>query len=117
MKSLILVSLLFALGGVPAFADTATFKTGVGKIFTSDEDFGGCMFGVSPGPADAGLDCKNAFISLDCDGLYGSKGVAAQKYSAVQLAYVTDQNVNVKADDSIKHNGYCVGVRIDNIKY
>ena len=37
MKSLILVSLLFALGGVPAFADTATFKTGVGKIFTSDE--------------------------------------------------------------------------------
>lgn len=100
-----------------ALADSASFKTGISKIFTDDVNFGGCMVGVSPGPADSGLDCKNAFVTLDCKGDYGPKDAAARKLAAAQLAFVTGQNVIFFVDDTRKHNGYCLATRVDNVDY
>lgn len=97
-----------------ALAATDNWNATVDRILTDSENFGQCMAVTVPSAAERGLDCEAYWVTFSCDGTFNSKSVGTTKYSAAQLAYVTGGRINVTADDTKKHNGYCFAQRIDN---
>jgi hypothetical protein len=114
MKRLI-AALVLASCAMPSLADIAWVNNAnIKKILIEDNKYGGCMVLLDKSVADTGLACPTAWVSLDCDGLFGSKLSAQRKFDSAQMAFALDKNVSLQVDDSKKFNeNYCVAVRID----
>lgn len=115
MLSGIILSMTFSVAASSATEGRQVTITGV---LTDDNSYGGCMAKLSSNPDTWGaLNCPGpgGYVTLDCDGAFGSKSQAQTKLAAVQLALVTGKYVYVIADDTKKHNSYCLATRVDNL--
>jgi hypothetical protein len=114
MKRLI-AALVLASCTMPSLADIAWVNnTNIQKTLIQEGSFGGCMILLDKSVADVGLACPTPWVSLDCDGLFGSKLSAQRAFDSAQMAFALDKNVSLRVDDSKKFNEtYCVAVRID----
>ena len=117
-KVIIAILFLYAQVGTAAVGN---FNAKVERILTDDVLFGGCMALLSTSGSNAtsgAINCPQRWVALDCDNSVltnGSKAKAARKYSAAQLALVTDSWVTVYLTDTPKaSSNYCVAIRIDN---
>ena len=111
----IMCAVIMATAANLSFAASAKYDAYVDRIITDDVYYAGCMAKLIPGPETKGLNCAAFFATIDCSGELGSsKSLAAQKYSAAQLALVTGAKVKVVVVDTKKANGYCYLQRIDN---
>jgi len=97
------------VSGVAIGAQEA-FNTSVESMLVSEAN-GECIFKPDPNgqlPSDVGLNCANAWLSLDCGGLHGSKSLGNTKFGMIQLAYVTNTPIRVMVDDLKVAGAYCV---------
>jgi hypothetical protein len=117
MKRLI-AALVLASCAMPTLADIASINDAtIQRTLTEEGSFGGCMIWLDKSIKDAGLNCPAAnWVSLDCDGAYASKAAAQSMLDSAQLAFALNKKVFLKVDDSKKHNGFCVAVRLDVMK-
>jgi hypothetical protein len=116
MKRLI-AALVLASCAMPSLADKAWVnKATIKRTLIQDGIFGGCMIQLDNDIADVGLVCPSNWVSLDCDGVYGSTLSAQRAFDSAQMAFVLNKSVLVQVDDSKKHNNFCVAVRIDVLK-
>jgi hypothetical protein len=108
-------ALLLASCAMPALANVAwVHNTTIQRTLIQEGSFGGCMIQLDKSIADAGLSCPAAnWVSLDCDGIFGSVAGAQRVFDTAQMAFALDRKVSVKVDDSRTHNDYCIVVRID----
>jgi hypothetical protein len=111
-------ALVLASCAMPTLADIAFMRNvTIEQTMVVEGLFGSCMVMLDKSIVDAGLDCPaNSWVSLDCDGVYFSKATAQRLLDTAQMAFVLDKKVNIKVDDSKKHNAFCVAVRIDVMK-
>ena len=113
MKKLTLSLALLALSN-HAYSDTAWITNAtVIQVLNQSNTYGECMLYIDKTIADSGLDCPSRWVALSCDGTYNNRDVAARMYDAGMMAIALDKKVNVRVDDAIKHNGYCVVKRMD----
>lgn len=113
---------VFASSG---FAATEVVSgTRITRILTDDNNYGGCMAGVSADLAAEGLPgCKPGYVSFNCMGAEeaNTKSEGKAKFDAATLAGVTGARVTLVVTDAVKFNtdnnglGYCLAQRIDNI--
>lgn len=106
---------VFALAGAvqQASAATAWITATVSSLLVTEESaFGACL--IRPGGADlSSLDCPTQWVTVDCAGtLGGSKGEAARKWDALNLAAVMKVKARMRVDDSQKINGWCFVDRV-----
>ena len=97
-----------------ALGASANLVTNVIAIVQDDNNFGGCMANISPGPETVLGGCGNYYITFSCDGTFNTKSQANAKLNAAQLAYAAAKKVYVTIDDTKLHNGYCFASRVDN---
>tara|TARA_E500000178_G_C16694287_1_gene605160 strand:+ start:269 stop:658 length:390 start_codon:yes stop_codon:yes gene_type:complete len=78
------------------------------------DNYGGCMIKLkSAGPnfqTPRALlpSCPtNNFLTFSCSGVYATKADARLLLQNAQMAFALDKKVQIKVDDSKKHNGYC----------
>jgi hypothetical protein len=109
------MALVLASCAMPALANIAWVPNAtITRTLIQDGSFGGCMIQLDQNIADAGLNCPAAnWVSLDCDGAFGSIGGSQRIFDSAQMAFALEKKVSVRVDDSKKHNGYCVAVRFD----
>ena len=121
MKFKALVGACLVFWGFNALAAQATVAgTSVGTIIvTAEKDgqgnatFGGCMLNLNQSIAAAtGLSCAGNWVSLSCSGDFNSRSEASQLLNIAQMAKALEKNIDVRVDDTEKHNGYCVAKRI-----
>lgn len=116
MKKLTIIVLL-AVFSLPTFAAKAWVRDAkIERTLIEDGVFGDCMIALDKTIASAGLDCPSKFVSLSCDGTYVAKISAQRMFDAALMAFALDKPVNVRIDDGLKHNGYCVAYRLDVFK-
>ena len=115
------LTLVFGTSAGAAPPDFDVWNTTISKVLLDSSDFGGCMALLGEGPASRGLTCTengrpaSNYVSMDCDGNYGTKSAAANLLSAAQLALVTGTVVTVRVSALKLYNDkYCVVERIDN---
>lgn len=108
------LALLLVSATLPSMAGTAGLTGKVTRILLDDQNYGGCMAFMNPGPQSLTLNCGNDWVSFDCTGDFHSKSIANQMFSAAQLAYITDSDFRVKLNDAELHNGFCVAYVADN---
>lgn len=120
LNSLLIFTIAFAVS-LSGHSATRPFNAKVERILTDDVLYGGCMalLSVSGTSATSGeIDCPQRWVAMDCEATElanSTKAKGARKYSAAQLALVTDTWVTVYATDTPKAgNNYCIAVRIDN---
>lgn len=106
--------ILLALGSGPTLAGSKYYSASITQVFVDDARFGGCMAKVSPSPKVYLDGCKDNYVTFSCDGTHNSKSAGNTKYSAAQLALVTNTKVNIDVIDGKKISGYCFVRRIDN---
>ena len=111
--NLLLSLSVFITSSVYAAEGDLTAK--VVKLLVDDTDFSECMAFLSAPISGSGTSCPGSWVAVGCDGRFGSKSNAAQRLSALQLAYVTGRNVRVFVDDTKKANGSCYATRVDNL--
>jgi hypothetical protein len=110
-------TLILVTCSMPTLANTASVKGAtIIQTLVQDDAFGGCMIALDKQIADAGLNCPRNWISLSCDGTYGSVVSAQRMLDSAQMAFALNKKVNLKVDDTKKHNSYCVAYRIDVLK-
>ena len=49
----------------------------------------------------------NNFLTFSCSGVYATKADARLLLQNAQMAFALDKKIQIKVDDSKKHNGYC----------
>ena len=77
--------------------------------------YGGCMVKLSTAANTVDTTCTDdGFVTLACDGSIVTKSIAAQNFSAAQLAYATGDPVSVWVLGSQKINGYCYAAYVWN---
>lgn len=115
MKYFILLSATLFMAYVSAsYATTAKVTGIVTKTVVADEGrWGGCMVRIDVKLADAGLDCPSKWVSFSCSGVFTEKDVAYRMFDQAQMAHTLEHMVEIRVDDTKKHNGYCYGNRID----
>jgi hypothetical protein len=108
-------ALLLASCAMPSLADIAWVNNvTIQATLIEDGKYGGCMIKLNKSIIDAGISCPAAnWLSLDCDGAYTSVAGAQRMYDTAQMAFVLEKKVFIRVDDSKKHNGYCVAIRMD----
>ena len=97
------------------FSATATWFGTINGFIVDDTNYGGCMISISPDAASQAAisDCAATWVTLDCQGAFGSKSDGQTKLSQSQLAWVTGKQIRVRANNAKKHNGFCMIERID----
>ena len=113
MKKLFLAMALASLSS-GAFALTQSLTTGIKQVYATEEDrFGGCMVKTETLPSN-NLNCKRAYISLDCAGALdgNTKSEGQRKLDIATLAMLTGGTVNMLVSDSSRFNGFCFAERI-----
>ena len=108
------IAVLALTATLPTAAGTAGLTGQVTRILLDDQNYGGCMAFMVPGPQTTTLTCGNDWVSFDCTGNFHSKSIANQMFSAAQLAYITESDFRVKLNDAELHNGFCVAYVADN---
>ena len=108
----VLFTLLFAL---PAKSATKTINTPVYGVLASSDKYGGCMVQVAALPRNT-LDCKTngdrTWVTLDCDGNFGSRIAAANSLSMARAALLTKDRISITIEDNRRISGYCFGSQI-----
>ena len=89
------------------------------QIIIDNNRYSGCMVKVSP-ELPASTNCGRLdFVSLDCDGEYGTKAKAQSMLEMAQLAFLTDKSVRLRVDDDYPiingTNSFCTAnyIRLD----
>ena len=98
----------------PAQGATGTVRSTVYGVLTGD-NYGGCMAQIGRIPVDAGLDCPDksrTWVTLDCDGSFGTTEDAANNLRMAQAALLAKTPISILIDDSYKVDGWCVGRQI-----
>lgn len=113
MKKLFAAIAFASLSSI-SFAGTQSLTTSIDQVYATEEErFGGCM--VKTGTlVDRNLNCKRAYVSLDCAGVLdgNSKSEGQRKMDVATLAMLTGGNVNMLVTDQARVNGYCTVERI-----
>lgn len=119
--SLVRFVVVFVIVLTAPLVESATdnaFGSAIRLLAGEDDQFGGCMVEVEPIPAS--LNCPGAggrgWLTLDCNGTYGSKSAASNRLSAATLALVTKGTVQYFVDDTRKHNGFCMAFQFRNLR-
>ena len=113
MKKLFVAIALASLSSM-SFAATQALTTGIKQVYATEEErFGGCMVKTVT-DIDRNLNCKRAYVSLDCAGALdgNSKSEGQRKMDVATLAMLTGGNVNMVVTDDQRLNGYCTVARI-----
>jgi len=115
MKYFILLSISLLVIFAPAsYAAKAKVKGVITKTVVADEGrWGGCMVRIDQKLANSGLDCPDKWVSFSCSGVFTEKDVAYRMFDQAQMAHTLERMVEIRVDDTKKHNGYCYGNRID----
>ena len=98
----------------PANSSTSTVRSAVYGVLTGD-NYGGCMVQIGRIPVDAGLDCPDkarTWVTLDCDGSFGTTEDAANNLRMAQAALLAKTPISILIDDSYTVSGWCVGRQI-----
>jgi len=82
-------------------------------LISSDGSFGNCMVALDVGPETVLPACRAGWVSFSCDGTYMDKNSASKLLENAQISFLLDRVLKIYVDDSIRHNNYCVGVRVD----
>ena len=114
-KLYIVVAILLSAART-SVAATGGVEFTVTGLLTDDTNYGGCMARVTPSPETLGLACAAGYVTFSCTGDFNSKSLGQTKFSAAQLAFVTDKKIYIALDDTKLHNGYCYGSRADNVQ-
>ena len=87
----------------------------VTEIFTDGRAgiYGGCLVEISVDPATVDPSCQYGKVSLSCDGNVGvTKANAAINLSMIQLAFVSNNSVDLWVDANKNAGGACVATSI-----
>jgi len=109
-----LVMVCATLFSVSAFAGSQNITTDITQIQATEEDFfGGCLIKTAD-LIDNNLNCKRAFLTLDCAGVLegNSKSEGQRRLDVATLAMLTGGKVNMIVTDQARINGYCLVERI-----
>lgn len=115
----------FALFLLVVMSSTASAATGnsLSKVIRvlqpGDGTFGGCMIEIGKMPpglncptSDTDLAGPSGWVTLDCEGKYGSKSYGNSKLNLAMAGLVMDQNVQVFVDDSRGDDGICYASQV-----
>ena len=111
--------LLLCFAASAAQAASALFVTDIFRAVVSPGVNGGCTLRIAVSPASQGLTCTDTrFVSLDCDGEFGSKSAGQSMFNAAQAAmFVSDVPPSLLVTDSQTFdsgsNSMCVVKRLD----
>ena len=102
------------LNATPAYGAIAEWRTGVRAVLSGD-NYGACMVQVDTMPYEL-IDCPGSeaignWLSLDCDGNYGSPITGRESLDISTLALMTDSEISVRVNDA-ERNGYCVASQV-----
>lgn len=98
----------------PVWAATETVSGKVLRVLTiADGSFGGCMVLLDQSVPGAGLDCPGNWVTFSCTGDYTTVNQAKSMFEAAQVAFALDRRVNVRVDDTRRHNGWCYADRFE----
>ena len=108
--SLALLVIWLLLGATPANGTTREWRTDALSVLSGDA-YGGCMVLVRT--MNKNLDCRKGaqtgwWLSLDCEGEYGSTANARESMEQATLAVLTKRKLSVRVDDREVVDGYCV---------
>ena len=119
MKKLV-VGLMFGLFAIgQSFAEVAYVNDAkIDQILLSSgsgtDNYGGCMVKLKSAGPDFQTprallpSCPtNNFLTFSCSGVYATKADARLLLQNAQMAFALDKKIQIKVDDSKKHNGYC----------
>lgn len=120
-KGGVALAAIVALGSMPLMAaETMIMDATVMRTLASEDDiFGGCAVRLDKtGAAVAtaagqSVACPHLWVTFSCSGDHTSKSNALRMFDSAQMAFALDRKVNVRVDDSKKHNGFCFVKRID----
>lgn len=123
MKRFLLgAGILSALVASPLLADVAVLNDTkiTGLLITAELDgqgntlYGGCMARISKRDiaAETGLNCPADWVSFSCSGDFLTLADSSRLLNAAQMADALDLSLNIKIDDSRKHNGFCLSTRV-----
>ena len=111
--------LLIIVSGAANAATGNSLSKVIRVLQPGDGSFGGCMIEISKMPA--GLNCPttdtdpagpSGWVTLDCEGKYGSKSYGNSKLNLAMAGLVMDQNVQVFVDDSRGDDGICYASQV-----
>ena len=93
-----------------AFGATREWRTEALSVLSGDA-YGGCMVLVRT--MNSNLNCRKGaqtgwWLSLDCEGEYGSTANARESMEQATLAVLTKKKLSVRVDDRETVDGYCV---------
>lgn len=110
MIGLITISLM--LVSFSSWGATITRKNvNVLQILVDSGSFGNCMVKLD---TSIGSGCSN-WASMSCDGTFNPKDIGYRKLDMAQMAMALGKAIEVRVDNTKKHNGYCYVKRIDII--
>jgi len=105
----VFVLLLFIGISVNSNAEVIMRKTTIVRTLVASTTGGGCMVKTE---ATFGPLCTT-WVPFSCDGTFTSQAMAFQMFDSALMAFTEGRKVRIWVDDSKKHNGHCVGTRID----
>lgn len=108
--SCLFIILFTGLFAPPAASTLREYRTDVLRVL-SGEAYGSCMIFVNA--MHNSLDCPKGgqqgwWVSLDCDGKYGSTINARESLDQATLSMLMERKLSVRIDDREKIDGYCV---------
>ena len=108
--ALALTCIFLLLFSMPTASATREYRTDVLRVL-SGENYGSCMILVNT--MNNALDCPKGgqqgwWVSLDCNGEYGSTINARESLDQATLAMILKRKLSVRIDDREKIDGYCV---------
>ena len=119
MKNIVLGLLLGLFSMGHSFAEVAYVNDAkIDQILLSSssgtDNYGGCMVKLKSAgdnfqtPRALLPSCPtNNFLTFSCSGVYATKADARLLLQNAQMAFALDKKIQIKVDDSKKHNGYC----------
>jgi hypothetical protein len=118
MKKLAVILSLIVFCSYPSASNAATgvLYSKVKQVLVSAPPlFGSCLVLLEDQISSVGLECTGGWLSFSCTGDFQPKDVAYKMLDMVYLSIVLDQELRFVANDTKKHNGYCVAERVDLI--
>ena len=116
MKYLI-VAILFAsfVHSASAAPQARIGPADITEIWTDGRagEYGGCLVEISVDPATVDPSCQYGKVSLSCDGNVGvTRANAAINLNMIQLAFVTENQVDLWIDANKNAGGACVATSV-----
>lgn len=105
---------LLAVSSASTFAAIEPVTAKVKRLLLhNDGSFGNCMVLLTTGPETVLPDCRADWVSFSCDGTHLAKDIAARLLEQAQISFLLDRELKIYVDDTIRHNNFCVAVRVD----